>query len=73
MRWLVALIGTYVLVAVLTRLAEAVRLHQCGCSAECWCKKPPRSVFRWVFPYGQRAIEPHQKELLGQARSVTRR
>ena len=24
----------------------------CGCAADCWCKRPIPSTFRWVFPYG---------------------
>jgi hypothetical protein len=56
--------GAYVLVAILTRLAEAAGLHTCGCSAHCWCKRPLLSTFRWVFPYGHRSIDPDEKELL---------
>jgi hypothetical protein len=67
MRWIGVLMGAYVLVAVLTRLAEGVGLHRCGCSAECWCKRPPLSVFRWVFPYGHRSVDPREKELLARA------
>lgn len=54
MRRLGAVIGAYVVVAALTRLAEAAGLHRCGCNADCWCQRPLLSLFRWVFPYGHR-------------------
>ena len=43
-------IGLYVLAAIVTRLAEATGSRQCGCHADCWCKKPGLSLFRWVVP-----------------------
>jgi hypothetical protein len=63
MRWLGGIIVAYVLLAVVTRLAEVAGINRCGCSADCWCKRPAGSLFRWVFPFGHRAVDPHEKEL----------
>ncbi len=46
--------------AVIVYLAAAVRGHAkesrgeltCECEADCWCKKPGLSLFRWVLPVG---------------------
>jgi hypothetical protein len=27
---------------------------RCGCGADCWCKRPILSTFRWVFPWKHR-------------------
>ena len=64
MRWLRWLIGGYVLVALLSRLAEAAGAQRCGCGEGCWCKRPVLSTFRWVFPYGHHSLDPHAKEVL---------
>jgi hypothetical protein len=65
LRWL---IGGYVLIAVLNRVAEALGLRRCGCAPDCWCKRPVLSIFRWVFPYGHRGYSPHEKEMLAAPR-----
>ena len=44
--------STYLLFAVIGRFVEAMGAVECGCAADCWCKRPVLSVFRWVFPYG---------------------
>jgi len=51
-RLLLALIGVYVVVAVVTRVAEARGAWslECGCHADCWCKQPGLNLFRWVTP-----------------------
>ena len=59
LRWL---IGSYVVVALLNRVAEAAGARTCHCGPDCWCKKPPLSAFRWVFPYGHRAMDSPEKE-----------
>ena len=46
---LTLLIG-YVAVAALTRIQEANGMYRCACDADCWCKRPGLSLFRWVFP-----------------------
>ncbi len=56
MRLATRLLGAYLVVAVLTRLAESVGVHRCGCAADCWCQRSPLSLFRWVFPYGHRDV-----------------
>ena len=32
------------------RAKEAAGIYACECYADCWCKKPGLSLFRWVFP-----------------------
>jgi hypothetical protein len=50
-RLLLALVGLYLLAAIVTTLAEASGLgRQCGCEPDCWCKKPGVRLFRWVTP-----------------------
>lgn len=64
MRWIAVFAGAYVLLAVLTRLAETVGIHKCGCSAGCWCQRPGwRRLFRWVFPFEHQPVDAHEKEL----------
>jgi len=60
------MLGTYVLIAVLARLAEVAGLCRCGCSQDCWCMRPVLSTFRWVFPYAHRSVDPHDKQLLAE-------
>jgi hypothetical protein len=43
--------GLYVTAALIGRLLEATGRTHCGCAADCWCKKPVLSTFRWVFPW----------------------
>jgi hypothetical protein len=52
-------IGIYLGAALVTRgLEETGAVYRCGCEADCWCKRPSLTVFRWVFPYGHK-IERH--------------
>jgi hypothetical protein len=51
-RFLVGLGSTYLLVALVGRFVEGMGAVECGCSADCSCKRPGLSLFRWVFPYG---------------------
>ena len=51
-RLLAALVALYAFAALMTRLVEAMGMRTCGCAADCWCKKPGLSAFRWVFPRG---------------------
>ena len=56
-----ALVGAgsvYLLFAVIGRFVEAMGAVRCPCAAECWCKKPGLSTFRWVVPFGHR-VPPH--------------
>jgi hypothetical protein len=53
-RVLAGVVALYLLAAVMTRLAEAMGMRQCGCADDCWCKRPGLNVFRWVFPRGHR-------------------
>ena len=53
-RLVVGLGSTYLLFAVVGRVVERMGAVECGCSADCWCKRPVLSLFRWVFPYGHR-------------------
>ncbi|MEO7979499.1 MAG: hypothetical protein ABI807_01145 [Sporichthyaceae bacterium] len=45
-------IALYLLAAVVGKLLEASGVTRCGCSTGCWCRRPGRSAFRWVLPYG---------------------
>ncbi len=51
-RALIRLAVLVVAAAVATRAAEAagVSRFQCGCEADCWCRQPGRSAFRWITP-----------------------
>jgi hypothetical protein len=40
----------YVILALVGRAKEAAGIMTCDCYADCWCRKPGLSVFRWVFP-----------------------
>jgi hypothetical protein len=57
-RLLVGVGATYLLFAVIGRFVEGIGAVECGCAADCWCKRPGLSVFRWVFPYGHRSSDP---------------
>lgn len=51
MKRVILLLGlAYLGLAVWTRLMEAAGRFECGCSDDCWCKKPVLSLFRWVVP-----------------------
>jgi hypothetical protein len=47
-------LGFYLLMAVIGRFVEGMGAVRCGCAADCWCKRPILSTFRWVFPWGHR-------------------
>jgi hypothetical protein len=49
---LVGLAGLVGVAAVSTRVGEAmgVKRLQCGCLADCWCKRSRLSMFRWLVP-----------------------
>ncbi|MBA3410903.1 MAG: hypothetical protein H0U15_08720 [Geodermatophilaceae bacterium] len=51
-RLVVRLVGLYLLLALLGRVAEGMGAVRCGCSEQCWCKRAGPSAFRWVLPYG---------------------
>ena len=44
----------YLLLAVGTRVAEALGAKKCHCAQDCWCQRPVLSAFRWVFPWPHR-------------------
>jgi len=46
--------GSYLFLALVTKVAESMGATRCGCSQECWCKRPGLSTFRWVAPVGHR-------------------
>ncbi len=41
----------YVAAAVRGLAKERSGELRCTCEADCWCKKPGLSLFRWVFPF----------------------
>ena len=47
---LLSLVLGYVVLGLIGRAKEAAGLRTCGCDADCWCKTPGLSIFRWVFP-----------------------
>jgi hypothetical protein len=56
---LAAVIGLFVLAAVVTTAAEAAGVgRRCDCQADCWCKRPGLRLFRWVAPVAHRSIDP---------------
>jgi hypothetical protein len=64
-RFVLILAGGYVMLALATRAAEARGVMRCGCSADCWCKRPGLSAFRWVLPLGHRGgLTPEEKRHL---------
>ena len=56
-RLFVGLGSIYLLFAVIGRFVEGMGAVTCGCSADCWCKRPVLSLFRWVFPYRHRGVQ----------------
>jgi hypothetical protein len=50
-RVLWVLLGGYALVGLLGLALERAGMYPCTCDADCWCKRPGLSLFRWVFPY----------------------
>jgi hypothetical protein len=55
-RIIVRALPLYLLFAIIGRFVEEMGAVSCGCSPDCWCKKPVLSTFRWVFPYGHRGF-----------------
>jgi len=68
-RIVLALLGLYLLVAFATRVAERAGLHRCGCPPDCWCKRPGLSLFRWVFPFRHKSVDPAMKEAMAGVRN----
>jgi hypothetical protein len=56
------LVGAYLAIAVMTRVAESFGLHRCGCRPDCWCRRPLLSTFRWVFPFRHAGFDPLEKQ-----------
>ena len=52
------------LVALGTRVAEAVgvRRLQCACESDCWCKTSGLSLFRWLVPGRFHRLRPAAHE-----------
>lgn len=48
----VGVLSLYLLFALIGRFVEAMGAVRCCCGADCWCRKPLLSTFRWVFPVG---------------------
>jgi hypothetical protein len=61
-RVLLGLIGLYALTAVATTAAEAAGVgRNCGCRADCWCKRRGLRLFRWVAPIAHRSMDAAEK------------
>jgi hypothetical protein len=67
-RVLIGAVGVYLLAAIVTTLRETAGLgRQCGCEADCWCKRPGLRLFRWVTPKRRHhLLTPADKEMLAQ-------
>ncbi len=50
--------GIYLALAVLGHARERSGSMTCACQADCWCKRPGLSVFRWVLPFGHSMGRP---------------
>jgi hypothetical protein len=50
-RFLMPLAALYAAAALLGHAREHTGAIACGCSEDCWCKRPGLSAFRWVFPF----------------------
>lgn len=55
--WVVAL-----LVGLAAVNARIDTIRECGCQQECWCKQPGLRHFRWVLPFGHKAVSPEWKQ-----------
>jgi hypothetical protein len=59
----------FLLAGVIVGLAGAINAgidatRECGCQPECWCKQPVLRHFRWVLPFGHKAVAPDWKQQL---------
>ena len=61
-RSVTVLVAGYLLVAAGNRVAEHVGVMRCGCAADCWCRRPGLSLFRWVFPWGHRSAHTAEEK-----------
>ena len=61
MRALIAFVATVLVVAAITRVAEAAGLRTCGCADDCWCRRPGLELFRWIVPFGHASLDPDEK------------
>jgi hypothetical protein len=50
-RFVMPLLALYATAAVIGHLRERTGAITCGCSEDCWCKRPGLSALRWVFPF----------------------
>ena len=64
---MISLLSVYLLAALIGRVSEMQGRSVCGCSPDCWCKKPLLSVFRWVFPFGHSGPSADEKAVLDDA------
>jgi hypothetical protein len=48
------LLATLIGAALIGRAQERRGAITCECEADCWCKRPGFSLFRWVFPLGHK-------------------
>lgn len=53
-RFLGVTLMLYLVAALVGKILEVAGVARCGCSPDCWCKKPGLSAFRWVLPYWHR-------------------
>jgi len=53
-RSLLILATLYATAAVIGHARERAGTIACGCSEDCWCRRPGLSISRWVFPFRHR-------------------
>lgn len=49
---LAAVLATYAGLALVGLARERQAVIACECEDDCWCKRPPFALFRWVLPVG---------------------
>jgi hypothetical protein len=53
-RAMMSVAAAYLFFAAIGRFVEGMGAVECGCTNDCWCKRPVLNTFRWVFPWGHR-------------------
>ena len=54
-RLVAGLVALYLCFALVGRVLERLGAVRCGCSPDCWCRRPGLSTFRWALPYWHRS------------------
>jgi hypothetical protein len=57
-RLVLGLVVLYGAAAVIGHARERAGAIACGCTEDCWCKRPGLKALRWVFPYRHKPRMP---------------